>query len=388
MGGKELSSAAVLAEVEALLKAALDEEAACRASIDTVLPRHRASAVNLAHYLALRARDVRKLQLALAGLGLSSLGRCEGHVLDTLQRISGWLSSKPLPEGTLGRSKAESLLHDNTRALLGPKPADRHVYIMVTSPDAADATQAWADDLLQAGTDVLRINGAHEGPEQWKQVATLFKERAAALGKSARVLVDLPGPKLRAEIRQLEEAVLHLPRRKDRLGRTVAPTELLLVEHYSAEGQLPVPAAWLKEMKTGDEVTFIDAGGRERALVVRGKVQGGVAAHCARSLYLLGGLKVAWCRAGKILGEGRLGELPKEPRELHLTAGDRLVVNSTGLSPDPALPVLALAEPALLAQVRPGERVVLDDGRVTAVVESAVGDTLECKVQRTHRESA
>lgn len=388
MGGKELPAAAVLAEVEALLKAALEEETASRAAIDAVLPRHRASAANLAHYLALRGRDVRKLQLALAGLGLSSLGRCEGHVLDTLKRIRGWLSSNPPQEEKLDRNKAENLLHENTRALLGPKPADRHVYIMVTAPDAAEATQAWADDLVQAGTDVLRINGAHEGPEQWTQIATLFKARAAALGKPARVLVDLPGPKLRAEIRQLEEAVLHLPRSKDRLGRTVAPTELLLVERYSGERQIAVPAAWLKDLKSGDEIAFIDAGGRERVLTVRGKVAGGVAAHCSRSLYLVDGLKLAWCREGKIVGEGVLGPLPKQPRELRLAPGDRLVVNSTGLSPDPALPVLALGEPALLAQVRPGERVVLDDGRVTAVVETAVGDTLECKVQRTHRTPA
>ena len=37
----------------------------------------RRSARNLAHYLALRRRDIRGLQLQLALLGLSSLGRTE-----------------------------------------------------------------------------------------------------------------------------------------------------------------------------------------------------------------------------------------------------------------------------------------------------------------------
>jgi pyruvate kinase len=36
------------------------------------------SALNLAHYLALRRRDVRPLQRRLMALGLSSLGRSEG----------------------------------------------------------------------------------------------------------------------------------------------------------------------------------------------------------------------------------------------------------------------------------------------------------------------
>ena len=38
---------------------------------------------NLAAYLALRTHDVRDAQVALADLGLSSLGRCEAHVLPT-----------------------------------------------------------------------------------------------------------------------------------------------------------------------------------------------------------------------------------------------------------------------------------------------------------------
>ncbi len=47
------------------------------------------SALNLAHYLALRRHDLRPLQQALVPLGLSSLGRCEAHVLPTLAAIAG-----------------------------------------------------------------------------------------------------------------------------------------------------------------------------------------------------------------------------------------------------------------------------------------------------------
>ena len=45
---------------------------------------HRRSAKNLAHYLALRRHDIRELQSQLALLGLSSLGRTEGHVLSAV----------------------------------------------------------------------------------------------------------------------------------------------------------------------------------------------------------------------------------------------------------------------------------------------------------------
>src|ERR1019366_1034234 len=132
-------------------------------------------------------------------------------------------------EPQLDWAKAEALLHENTRTLFGPRPAGRHVYIMVTAPDAADATAAWADEILKAGTDVLRINGAHEMPEAWAATVSLFRSRAAVLKREVRIFVDLPGPKLRGEIRGVEAGVLHLPRKKDRLGRTVAPIRVALV---------------------------------------------------------------------------------------------------------------------------------------------------------------
>lgn len=147
------------ARLRALLDAVEKEEGAHARLIGRVQPRHRASAVNLAHYLGLRKQDIHRLQLDLASLGLSSLGRSEGHVRDTLVRLNAWV------EGRLGWALAEATLHANARALLGPKPKERHVYIMVTAPEAAEATAAWADALLDAGTNVLRVNGAHEGPD-------------------------------------------------------------------------------------------------------------------------------------------------------------------------------------------------------------------------------
>ena len=65
------------------------------------------SALNLAHYLALRRRDLREVQLALMPLGLSSLGRCESHVLPNLDaviaalgRATGETEPQPYPSPT------------------------------------------------------------------------------------------------------------------------------------------------------------------------------------------------------------------------------------------------------------------------------------------------
>ena len=379
---------ALRASLLALIKAIDDEETALRGSIDAALPKHRLSAANLAHYIGMRKQDVHRLQLELAAVGLSSLGRSEGHVRDTLLRLVAWLAGAhgdamiPDTDERLDWAKAERILHANTRALFGPRPHDRHVYIMVTAPDAEEATGAWADELLKSGADILRINGAHESPEEWKAITAMFKAHAFTLGKPGRVVVDMPGPKLRTEIRQPESAVLHLRRTKDHLGRTVAPTRVEIVSEYEGGAQIPVPAHWLAQLQKGDIIVMIDPAGRERSIVIDGPAESRLPATCERSLYIMPGLPLAWYRGDTFMEEGRTGMLPGLPGELRLKAGDAFVINESGQSDDPARPALAFPDPHLLAQVRAGERVVLDDSRIVAVVEAAFPDRLLCRVQR------
>jgi pyruvate kinase len=183
---KNATHETLLHELLALREAIAEEERLQAANIEAVLPANRPSAVNLAHYLGLRRRDVRRLQMRLAALGLSSFGRCEGHVRDTLQRLCAWLAGEAASADPIGQEKAEALLHQNTRALLGPKPADRHVYIMVSAPEAQQANALWADGILRAGADVLRINAAHGSAAEWGAIARTFKASAAAAGRPGR----------------------------------------------------------------------------------------------------------------------------------------------------------------------------------------------------------
>ncbi|MCC6474323.1 MAG: pyruvate kinase [Burkholderiales bacterium] len=377
---------ALRAGVLALLEATREEEQARRASIDAALPGHRASAVNLAHYLGLRKRDLHRLQLDLCAVGLSSLGRCEGHVHDLLLRVSAWLAGEReeamAGRARLDRAQAERILHANTRALFGPRPPERHVYIMVTAPDAAEADAKWADALLAAGADLLRINGAHQSPAEWAAVAATFKARAAACGKAGRIVVDLPGPKLRTEIRQTEPGVLHFPRCKDAAGRTLAPTVLELVGQYRCGAQMPVPPQWIPQLEAGDVLVLTDAGGRQRRLEVSVCGAGAVQVQCDRSLYIAAGLPLVWRRGARRMGKAEVGALPEQPRSVRLAAGDSFLLNESGLCGDPAMTVLAFPEPEMLSKVQAGERVVLDDGRLVALVQTTGPQGLSCRVKR------
>ena len=357
--------------------------------IEVALPKHRASALNLAHYVGLRRDDLRRLQLDLAEIALSSLGRCEGHVADTLERIVRWLGGPVSDNATLklDAAAAEKMLRENAVALFGPRPRDRHVYVMVTAPEATDISTAWADAVLEAGADVLRINAAHESPAEWEAAIGLIRRRAAALKREVRVFIDLAGPKLRGEIRHKQPFVLHLPRSKDRLGRTTAPTSVELVAHYVAGAQLPVPARWLREIKPGDSLLLTDAGGRARKLVVRERVRDRVRAECNRSLYLTAGLGLAWKRGRRVRARGRVGAYPRQPAPVWLSPGDRIGIRAAGANRG-RLASLYCAEPDVLACVRPGERVFLDDGRIEGIVEGVSSGALRCRVLQTAKRPA
>ena len=105
--------------------------------ISEASPPFVASARNLIHYIGLRRHDLRAIQDSLAGLGLSSLGRAEGHVLANLDAVLDHLrrgrvrrrspktaAPKGKPRIKPGPSYADGqkLLDDHTRDLFGTCP--------------------------------------------------------------------------------------------------------------------------------------------------------------------------------------------------------------------------------------------------------------------------
>ena len=81
----------LITELLRLRQSMLDRESGMQDALERVASKHRDSARNLIHYLALRVHDLRPLQEQLAWLGLSSLGRAESHVLANLDKVLGIL---------------------------------------------------------------------------------------------------------------------------------------------------------------------------------------------------------------------------------------------------------------------------------------------------------
>jgi pyruvate kinase len=241
------------------------------------------------------------------------------------------------------------------------------------------------DQILDAGADILRINGAHESSREWAHMTEMFKSRSIAKGKAGRVFVDLPGPKMRAEIGRKQEGVIHLPRHKDHQGRTLSASRVKLVAEQSSGAEIALPANWLAAMCSGDEIVFTDAGGRKRKLLVNLEGDGAIYGECHHSLYITSGLAVTWRRDGTLKGKGRIGQLPYEPGEIELVVGDQFVLNESGECVDKDMPVLSIPEPWVLQQLRLGERVILDDGKLVSMIVAVHADGWLCQVKQTFK---
>jgi pyruvate kinase len=166
-------------------------------------PGFASAALNLAHYLALRHRDIRPMQRDLMSLGLSSLGRLEGRVLASFDAVIASLSAVT-GEGTAMRRpsprqffRGERHLRANTKALFGPPGAGREGRILVTLPsEAADAPDL-IERLARAGMDSVRINCAHDGPEAWLSMIAHVRRAEGLCQRKIAILMDIAGPKLR-----------------------------------------------------------------------------------------------------------------------------------------------------------------------------------------------
>ena len=164
-------------------------------------------ALNLAYYLALRRRDLRPLQAALVPWGLSSLGRLENRVMPNLDAVLATLGTlcqsppanlPPRPRLSLF-ARGERLLSDSSRAIFGPEPGGRRVRIMVTMPSEAADDYDLVRDLLVRGMDCIRINCAHDTPDEWAHMIAHLRRAEAETGRTSKVAMDLGGPKVRTE---------------------------------------------------------------------------------------------------------------------------------------------------------------------------------------------
>ena len=397
-------------ELTELRREMLDQEAALEDRLHDLCDLHRESARNLIHYIALRRHDIRDLQERLTANGLSSLQRAESNVLgavDAVLRVLHQLTSGPEPEPACNGTTANpplrgwDLLERNTHALLGPPPKKRNVRIMVTMPSAAAADYGLVRDLLLSGMNCMRVNCAHDGPQEWAAMISNLQKARMETNHNCRVHMDLGGPKLRTGRLEPGPAVLKYRPRRDAYGRVVSPARIFLTpvrdpETPSAEADacLPLAAAWLAKLVPGDRIKFRDARGAARSMRVT-EVDGRSRwAQSSQTSYLMPGLVLEAISSNSApqnvrRRQARIGEFRPLPRALVLRRGDKLVLQRSSL-PGPAIrdmqghvlspAVVGVAQPDFLDHVLVGEEIKLDDGKIGGVIRAIHSDKIVVEI--------
>ncbi len=363
--------------------------------IDQVEREYRASALNVAHYWAMRGNDLRDLQRRLAAFGLSSLGRSEPHVEATLRLVRSAVLAMmedrwcPPPPSAVGADESRALLDRRTTELLGPAPADRTTRIMVTLPSEAAGDPALVRRLVERGMDVARINCAHDDPEAWRAMARHVREAAEQTSRSCLIAMDLAGPKLRTGPIQPGARVVRLHPKRDALGHVVAPARAWLTSDSASASPpepgmptIPVPGPWLARRRSTDVVALYDTRGAKRTLLPARTFDNGIVVTTDKTAYIATGTVL------RVYGTDdptEVGLLPHLEQSLSLRPGDILQL-TRDCSPVQAVsdgvPRIGCTLEEVFAHARPGEKIFFDDGRIGGVVMATHPDMLEVRIER------
>lgn len=396
----------LIPEVMELYERALALEQSYEQSLQKIGQDYRDSARNLLHYLAVRQIDVRPLQVALAGMGLSSLGRMEASslftlsaVLFALHRLAGqdW---RPMVKPPIDFEAGQIRLNRHAETLLGVPAGKRSVRIMVTMPTAAATDPTLVRDLLAAGMDVMRINCAHDGPEVWAAMVNNLRRAQRELGRECKIQADLGGPKLRTGSLQASGRIVRVKPQRDVRGQAVTPALLWLTPaeapQEAAEGAavaLPLTREFLQSSQPGDFVRFRDARGKKRATRISAVCGESRLAELNQTAYLEEGLTAELYRGQEVIGETRFCQLPEVTEPLLLSEGDYLHLTR---SDEPGWQaerdfngqvIRAACIPCTLKEafdaVQPGERIWFDDGKIGGTVLNNDGQIITVEITHT-----
>jgi len=385
----------LITEIESVRSATLQREADLDMS---QFGDHLQSAKNLVHYLALRRFDLRATQEMLASLGISSLGRSEGHVLNNLDvvltilyRLAG-LTPPKRAVGGIPPAEGRLILERNAARLLGPRREGRGVRIMVTMPQQAATDYGLVRDLLASGMDCMRINCAHDTESDWAGMVSNLKRAEKEVGSTCRILMDIAGPKPRTGPLKPGPQVVKVKPKRDALGRVVSPARVWLTPNESpenppesAEATLPLPREFLADLVPGAVLSLRDARGSRRELRVESCRGHSFWASSAKTAYVVKGTVLL--NAGK---RAPVGDLPHSVHPISLNVGDILTVSRRRIEGRDAIrdaegrvkipAVISCTLPKALVAVKRGQTMWFDDGRIGGVVVSVSRELVKVRI--------
>ena len=351
-----------------------EEEEAC---LQAIHPEYGASARNLLHFIAFHRHAHPGLPKALRQRGLCALTDCDAHLLSSLDAVITALealeglgpSAQAAPPSVFQGQPGPGQLQHHCDRLFGALATAGVAGIMVTLPAEAAERPALIADLLEAGMTIARINCAHDDPGVWGRMVDGLTQARLATGRPCAIAMDLAGPKLRTGQLAPQPAVIRVRPPRGRMGRPSQPVRILAVPPGASPPPpdteaLLVPArlSKAKRLKAGDRLRGRDASGRRRILTVVRSGPDGVLLQADKTCRFRSGLVF---RQRHRKARLRVGPLAPVSGERLLRPGDAIRLTP---EPDQGGGTLPCTLPEVFGDLRRGERVLFDDGRIGGVI--------------------
>ena len=369
-----------------------------------------ASAQNLLYYLALRSQDIRFLQAQLSKIGLSSLGRTELNVLESLDAVLHLLyqfansscTPSTLDPFTHNKKDGEQLLKEHTKALLGPSPPGREVRIMVTMPSEAADDYMLVYNLLKSGMNCMRINCAHDSAEVWSKIIGNLHKAEKATNLSCRIIMDLGGPKLRTGSLKPKPAVMKIRPQKNDFGEVIKPARIWLTKNGSSKPSsvkadfcIPVEEDWFSQLSKGNQIKLEDSRKSIRTMKIIDVLEEGCLAEARKTMYITPGTLLTTISKNDngIEFKTTVGNLPSKENSIHLIPGDILILEQNLDYGGPAIldnngkviipAAIGFPFPQIFKDVRAGENIWFDDGKIGGVIDRVEADKIYVRITQT-----
>lgn len=400
----------LLDQIQAIKKRAERYEKKYASFLVKVHPEYQKSARNLLHYIALRKEDLKEVQEALWQMGISRLGKAESHIMASLISVETLLKgilTEKLPvksnKPELSFKKGKKCLKKHTNALLGKKLKGSNARIMVTLPTESAENPALIKNLFAAGMNSARINCAHDDTVVWGRMIEHIDKARKQTGRTCKVCMDLGGPKLRTGAVRQGPKVVHLTPQRDLTGRVTVPAEAWLVSVESTdmvslqeslrdeEILIPLPLDFLDQIRPNDEIHLIDARGKQKRLIAGRKLNGKRIVRCFESAYIESGTPFILKVNREItIPEAPVGELLPLEESILLRTGDTLIIHKDDRPGEPAAfdesgamihPAhISCTLPEVFMDVKPGELILMDDGKIEGAIQSVTEDTITVEI--------
>lgn len=268
---------------------------------------------------------------------------------------------------------------------------------MVTMSTEAAQDYDLVRSLLASGMDCMRINCAHDDAHAWANMVAHLRRAEGELGRRCRILMDLAGPKLRTGTVESKPSRLKWKPSHKHSEHEIVPARIWLHPAGTsslmekADAVMPLAGTGFDLLLAGDVLAFENG----CQLLIVERAAEGCWASSVEKASVVSGTPLQYRSAmpePKSVVDLHVADLPPVERAIPLQLGDILVLTRDAV-PGQAAEYAAdgsLLHPAyipclppdILADVRVGEHIWLDDGKFGGMIQRASRD--EAWIDITH----